>query len=336
MIRGGSVLLAATASAASAGATWAALAYARRRRMIDHPGARRVHRRATPRGGGIAPVAVIVAGGVCQVFASRGADGALAACLGALALVAAIGWCDDHRPLSPLLRLLVHLLAAALAWLALGGVPRTLGEGGAAALGIVAIAGLTNAWNFMDGIDGLATSQAAAVLALLLVTGWAGGAWQGWGLLALFALLGFLPFNAPHARIFLGDVGSGALGFLIAVMLLHVVGTGHLAWPLALLPPSAFLIDAGLTLVTRMASGKPWWRAHREHLYQWLVRQRRAHAVVAAAYAAWTVLACAVAVFADGRPAPVRWALTLLVLSSGALAWFALRRRVWTVHRRRR
>lgn len=323
--------LACGAMAASALASWRAIAYARRRRMLDLPGPRRNHACATPRGGGIAPVAVIVLAGVCVARAHH--DPALASCAAALAAVAAIGWVDDHRPLAAGWRLLVHVAAAIGAWIALVGVPHTVAACGVAMLGVFVIAGLTNAWNFMDGIDGLATSQAAGVLALPLLAGWLAGGWQLWCMLAVAALIGFFPYNAPRARIFLGDVGSGALGFLVAVVLLRVTMTGSLAFPLVLLPISAFVIDAGLTLAMRMARGRRWWHPHREHLYQWLVRRRRPHATVAMAYAGWTVLASLIAAAIDTQPPAVRWAVTFGVLSSGALTWIGLRRRIWIVHR---
>lgn len=321
---------------ASALATRAAIAYARRRRMLDQPGPRRAHQQATPRGGGIAPVALIVLAGGALALTGEHFDPAMLACVAALAAVAGIGWVDDHRPLPATPRLVVHVLAAAVAWHVLVGVPGTLAGFALAALGVLVVAGMTNAWNFMDGIDGLASSQAMWVLALPLLAGWLGGDWPLWCLLALAALAGFLPFNAPRARIFLGDVGSGALGFLVAIVLLQAVVQGHLDAPLALLPVSAFAVDAGLTLATRMLRGRRWWRPHRDHLYQWLVRHRHRHAVVAGAYTVWTVLASAMAVLANAQAGAVRWAVTFAVLSSGALAWFGLRRWLWIAQRARR
>jgi UDP-N-acetylmuramyl pentapeptide phosphotransferase/UDP-N-acetylglucosamine-1-phosphate transferase len=157
---------------------------------------------------------------------------------------------------------------------------------------------LVNVWNFMDGIDGLAASQA-----ILVAAGWAWLAWPGppaWLLLALAAAgLGFLPFNLPRARIFLGDVGSGALGYLLAVGLLWLPA-GALAWPwLAWLPLSAFLVDAALTLASRILRGEQWWAPHLQHAYQrWTIRIDR-HATVTFAYALWT--ACAVATMVLAR-----------------------------------
>jgi len=148
---------------------------------------------------------------------------------------------------------------------------------------------LVNVWNFMDGIDGLATSQAAIVaagLALLLGTGPWG--WLAAGLVA--ACLGFLPFNFPKARIFLGDVGSGALGYLLAALLALAYATSPVPWPILLLPAAAFLVDAGFTLTMRMLRGEHWWTPHVTHAYQAWARREAGHVRVSMAYAAFTLV----------------------------------------------
>ena len=199
-------LLAACAVGALAisatGTAWA-IVYARRRGMLDQPGERRSHATATPRGGGIGIViALLLALGLLGWWRDAPSWWSMAA---GLLLVASVGWWDDHRPLPIVVRLGAHV-AAGLA-LALGlhlqgaGLPAVLAA-------LVLVPGLVNAWNFMDGIDGLAASQA-----LLCATGLAcllAGPWQLLGFVMTAACLGFLPFNLPPARIFLGDVGSGA------------------------------------------------------------------------------------------------------------------------------
>ena len=158
------------AIAASATLTVLARHYALRRQLLDHPGQRRSHALPTPRGGGIGPVIVLLAGGGVLAVADPQARQPLLACLVGLAAVAGIGWVDDHRPLPALLRLAVHLGAATAASLALIGMPQTVEQCIAIIASTIAIAGLVNAWNFMDGIDGIATSQAGLV-ALILVIG---------------------------------------------------------------------------------------------------------------------------------------------------------------------
>lgn len=304
--------------------THGSLLYARRRGLLDREGPRRSHVGAVPRGGGLAVVLVLL--GACGLL--LGGDwlpSALvvrfAACLAA---VAAIGWLDDHRPLPASLRLLVHLAAAlALAWPAGGGAEAWL-----LALAVLALVAAVNIWNFMDGIDGIASLQAVFVAALL-VHAFAAADAPGALLLALALLagcLGFLPFNLPRARIFLGDVGSGGIGFALGALLLLALREGALdAWT-ALLLTSAFWLDAGLTLATRIVLGRRWYTAHREHLYQWLVRRGRSHLQVDLLFAAWNlliVLPAYLLIAADVLPSlPV----LATVAALGAGLWLAARR----------
>ncbi len=276
--------------ALAAAGTWLARHYALGRSLVDEPGERRSHRVATPRGGGIAIVlAMLVA--LLALMARAPQWVPTLGLLGAgFVLVAAIGWIDDHRPLSPWLRLAVHALAAGL--LGLAGI--VAGTGGlwqvlaGCALALV----LVNVWNFMDGIDGLAASQAALVAAAFALSAPAAGVawWLGWALCA--ACLGFLPFNFPRARIFLGDVGSGALGYALAVLAVFA-SDGGMAGAWVLLPLSGFLVDAALTLGTRMVRGEHWWTPHVQHLYQRLARRWHGHRKVTLVYAAWTLAAIA-------------------------------------------
>ena len=265
----------------SAGATAWSIAHARRRGLIDAPGERRSHALPTPRGGGIG--IAIVALLACAWLALRTDAASWGAVTAGVLLVAAAGWWDDHRPLPVAPRLLAHAVAAALLGVALlvqgAGVPVAL-AGTALALGLV------NAWNFIDGIDGLAASQAllgALGLAMLLPPGAA--------LLAVAvagACLGFLPFNAPRARVFLGDVGSGSLGYLVAVLLASAFAVRPAnAWPLLLFPVLTVLADAGLTLAWRIRRRERVWQPHVQHAYQRWARAA-GHPRVALAYALWT------------------------------------------------
>ena len=100
-----------------------------------------------------------------------------------------------------------------------------------------------------------------------------------------------LPGAIPKARIFLGDVGSGALGFTLAVLIVHAVAAAPSIPPwLWALPPSAFLIDSSLTLAGRVLRGEAWWRPHALHAYQKWARMRGSHVAVTLAYAAWPAL----------------------------------------------
>ncbi len=320
--------------------------YALRRQLLDQPGQRRSHALPTPRGGGIGPVLVLLGGGVWLATCDPKARESLAICLLGLAAIAGIGWFDDHHPLSARLRLAVHLLSALTASTALIGMPHTVVQFIAIASSTIVVAGLINAWNFMDGIDGLAASQAGLIALILLIGSgvagsmlpayWLTGTWLNFALLLLAAILGFLPFNIPRARIFLGDVGSSALGFVVACLLLRAVVAGGLYWPLAALPVSAFVIDAGMALSLRIARGKTWWRPHREHLYQWLVRSEYSHMQVTRWYALWTLAAGALTLALAQCSPLVGGLLSGVALLSACVLWMRLRNRLWMVGRHRR
>ena len=303
--------------------TWLARRYALRRQLLDQPGDRRSHEVPTPRGGGIAIVAsLLLALGGLAVGNPGHAPMLLSTGLGVL-LVAGIGRIADHRPLSPWPRLLVQCLAAGLlAW----AIHMEGGSVLAVAAAFIAAMVLPNVWNFMDGIDGRATSQAVlAAIAYGVLAGQGAVAWIAMALAA--ACLGFLPFNLPRARIFLGDVGSGALGYALAVIAAWLaLGQGN-RLPLLVLPLSAFLIDASFTLAARIAAGKRWWLPHVEHAYQNWARHGRSHGRVTAAYAGWTVLACLLMLAGrTAAPAFIIPALLLVCLAGGG-AWAFLR---WT------
>jgi UDP-N-acetylmuramyl pentapeptide phosphotransferase/UDP-N-acetylglucosamine-1-phosphate transferase len=320
-------------AAAVAGAllTQLAIVYSRRARLVDEPGQRRSHAAPTARGGGIAIVLVLLAAVPWAIAQAQLPSRAGVAFALGLALVAAIGWLDDHRPLRVSTRLVVHFAAAAIwAWhLPRGGdalVPGLI----VGAVQVVALVAAINFWNFMDGINGLIATQsiAAALCALLLFLI---GLEPGWSLVCaalIGAGLGFLPFNFPRARIFLGDVGSGGLGFACGALLLQAQASDAVDLPGALLVASVIGIDAGLTLLGRMARGRRWYNAHREHLYQWLVRRGRSHADVTSLYLLWSLLVVLpVLVLMRSMPA---WspALGAAALAAGALAWWLARRSV--------
>jgi UDP-N-acetylmuramyl pentapeptide phosphotransferase/UDP-N-acetylglucosamine-1-phosphate transferase len=291
----------------SALVTWASIAYARRRRLIDEPGMRRSHTVPTPRGGGIGIVVAILACGLVSSLA----DGSLTNRFALWWLIppvlgiALVGWIDDHGGLAARKRFAMHCAAALwtfvvpmLPFAPLGGFVSDLPPGLDVLLLIGGIvAAIATVWsinlhNFMDGIDGILALQSVFVFctlaALFAGTGECALASQ----LALWAaaVLGFVPFNFPRARIFMGDVGSGVLGFLIAVAVIGQILAPRIAFASGLLACSAFVTDATCTLVSRMVRGRRWYSAHREHLYQWLVRCGNSHARVVALYMGWNLL----------------------------------------------
>ena len=281
--------------------TACALLYARRR-LLDLPGQRRSHTAPTPRGGGIglciAGLAGLVALSIYLVDVPMQTR-----LIVAIALVAFIGWIDDHRPLPILVRLIPQIVAVVIFLWPI--VAQTIAEPThdvetsvfvKDAVLLLVLIGLgiwsINLHNFMDGIDGILATQAIFVLGVLA---WLCGrdphnphSLQ----IAFFAAatLGFLPFNFPRARIFMGDVGSGALGLVIFVAAVWQYYSGASAETSALVVGSAFMTDATCTLMSRMFGGKRWYEPHREHLYQWMTRTGMSHASVTLCYVVWNLV----------------------------------------------
>ena len=258
-------------------ATRALVPILRRRDILDHPNERSAHRVPTPRGGGIAVIGSLLLAWFVLAGAGLAVPGVIGVSLGA-GILAVVSWVDDFRGLSPLLRLLAQIVVVTI-----GICARAPGEGWA---GFVAIGLLwiwcTNLFNFMDGIDGIVGSEAAAIgIGLLLFASAGTGADPGLAMLAaavIGAALGFLVWNWSPARIFLGDVGSAPLGYLLGFLLLDLVMRGF--WKVALILPLYFLADASITLARRLLRGELVWRAHREHFYQQAVRAGLSHAAV--------------------------------------------------------
>jgi UDP-N-acetylmuramyl pentapeptide phosphotransferase/UDP-N-acetylglucosamine-1-phosphate transferase len=310
-----------------------AIAYAHRRGMLDQPGQRRSHRLPTPRGGGIGIVVamLICLPGAWWSLSAAWPPGVLAALLGALLLVAVAGWWDDHRSLPVLPRLAMQLLAVfgfSVALLSTGmslwWLPLLL------AGGVWSI----NLHNFMDGIDGLLAQQAIFVGFGLALLAWAAAQpllALAAGLLAATAL-GFWCYNRPQARIFMGDVGSGSVGLLIFAFSAMLWRSGHaLLWP-ALILSSAFVVDASLTLLTRMWRGRRWYTAHREHLYQWLVRRGGSHAGADAGYLGWNLLVAAPLTWLAWSHLRLALPITMIAYMAASAAWLTLKRRCLQRH----
>jgi len=307
----------------AAAGTWLARGYALRRQLLDQPGERRSHRVATPRGGGVAIVATVLAGMAWLGWREPGQAGVFAWVAAGLVVVAAVGWIDDHRPLSPWWRLLAQAVAGGLLVVAMT-------QSGAALwiclLAWVLVLGLSNAWNFMDGIDGMAASQALVVAGGfgLLLTGSGAWTWLAAGVVA--AILGFLPFNFPRARIFLGDVGSGALGYLVAVLLVVTVMHRPGAWPVVLLPLAAFLVDTCFTLLSRMLRGEKWWAPHVQHAYQEWARVHGSHAGVTLAYVLFSLAAVLLMLGALRWSPPAPAWMSAVVYAIAACVWISQKR----------
>jgi len=251
--------------------------YALARQLVDIPNARSSHAVSTPRGGGLAIVVgfVVAVGGSLLV---DGFDRALAvAILPGLIGVALVGFWDDHGHVPARVRLLVHVAALAWAIHRLAGDIMVPWPGGELLSGwpvqlvaLVAMAWFLNLFNFMDGIDGIAATEAVFVAcsgAVLATLSGQGGVALAFAAIAA-ASLGFLPWNWPPAKIFMGDVGSGFLGAALAVLAYaaSLADPATLwAWPVLM---GVFVTDATLTLGRRFLRREHWYKPHRSHAYQ--------------------------------------------------------------------
>lgn len=320
-------LVAAAAFAFACMATPVVRGLALRLGIVDTPNHRSSHVRPTARAGG---VAILLGAALAIAFFAPHAALRVAVALTAAA-IAIVGFIDDVRGLRASLRLVVQLAAAAVA--AIGGalIIRTIDVPLRAplALGLLALpltvfwlVAMTNAYNFMDGINGIASLQAIAAgggLALIFVQrGDAGAAAVAAALAG--AAAGFLPWNFPKASIFMGDVASGTLGFLFAALVVRAANDGEsfIAASLVLLP---FYADSGVTLLRRLARRERVFEAHRSHFYQRLNGHGWSHARVSLLWFALALCASGVAAAYRHMSSPSRaGAVIALVLLHVAVA----------------
>lgn len=266
--------------------TWGLRRYALARNVLDVPNSRSSHQVPTPRGGGMAIVVSCSLALVVLAFYGVLSVPLFYALSGSGALVALVGFVDDHHPLAARWRLLAHFLAAAWGVFWLGGMPEVqmpaIGELPGwlwGLLGLVYLVWLLNLYNFMDGIDGIAGVEAICVClggALLYVIL---GRYEMALLPVLLALAsaGFLFWNFPTARIFMGDAGSGYLGLLLGLFSLQAAWVAQeLFWSWLILL-GVFIVDASVTLLRRLLQGERVYEAHRSHAYQHAARQLGRH-----------------------------------------------------------
>ena len=276
--------------------------------IVDRPNSRSSHAQPVPRGGGLAicistlGMMAIVGWLVPDVARSYWSSVAIGA-----ALVAAISALDDLKSLPAMIRLVVHVVAAVIAWRAMSGengATPTAWSFAAAVIGVLWLVGMVNAYNFMDGIDGIAAGTGlVAGLAWLAI-----GMFEGLPEIAVAgaavagACAAFVMFNWSPARIFMGDVGSAFLGYWFGI--LAVAGWTHqplvfvqgalLMWP--------FVFDTSLTMIRRLLRGENPVTPHRTHLYQRLVATGLGHGPVATLYIGLAAIGAAAAGLAGWRP----------------------------------
>ncbi|MBN1679780.1 MAG: glycosyltransferase family 4 protein [Anaerolineae bacterium] len=312
--------------------------WATTRRILDIPNYRSSHTLPVPRGGGWGIVLVVLGGSLVYGFWHGDVWDRLLPYLLGVSLIVIISWIDDTRFLRAHIRLLVHLISAAIAVVGLGywqqvdlPVVGTLDLGVFGILiTVIWIAGVINAVNFMDGIDGISGGQTAVIgLGWFLVAQSFDGAdirlVAMLGVLLAGSSLGFLGHNWAPATIFLGDIGSTFIGYTLAVMPLMLSGSHRtaLATGTALML-WAYLFDTGYTLLCRLKRGEDVFQAHRSHLYQQLVILGYGHRVVSILYmmlsaAGYVLLQAWVSDIAGAE-----WACVLVIPLLGLTLWIVV------------
>lgn len=255
-------------------------------RILDVPNERSSHVSITPRGGGMGFVFVFLLC-LCFLLYIRLIELNLyLALVGGGLIIAIVGWIDDKRGLSAGIRSVFHLLAAAWAIYWLGGFSAVnlgftklnlswLGS----VLAVIGIVWMINLYNFMDGIDGIAGTEAICVAlgaGILLI--WMGSKSQAYISICLACSVGgFLFWNWPPAKIFMGDVGSGFLGFVFAVLAIASEKSGSVPFIIWIMLLGVFVVDATVTLVRRLYKREKLSEAHRSHVYQLAIQCGYSH-----------------------------------------------------------
>jgi UDP-N-acetylmuramyl pentapeptide phosphotransferase/UDP-N-acetylglucosamine-1-phosphate transferase len=300
--------------------------WAHRRNLLDIPNERSSHVIATPRIGGVALVtSVLVALALLQIAGAGISHDAGIVLTGALG-IAAIGLVDDVWTLSAIVRLVVQATVAATVVALVGSLPFGLfppDSWGAMVLSVFWIGLLTNAYNFMDGIDGIAGTQALVAGVGWTIVAFLAGAHDvaALSLLLAAASSGFLLHNWQPAKVFMGDAGSGFFGFLFAALpLLAPKGRVSFLWCGALLM-WPFVFDTGFTLVRRASRFENILSAHRSHLYQRLVLTGCSHRDVTLVYAALALLGVVSAILVETRQPMALFSILTIGIAAGALWW---------------
>jgi UDP-N-acetylmuramyl pentapeptide phosphotransferase/UDP-N-acetylglucosamine-1-phosphate transferase len=252
--------------------------FAIKRKMIDIPNERSLHDLPTPKGGGIAIVLTWYLGLTILYFSGIVEKDLYLALLCGV-MLAVVSLIDDLTGLAPSIRLIVHFITALAAFYFLGGLRPLILPGFFAQyhflvypLAIVGMVWFINLFNFMDGVDGFASAEAIIICSVLYVITWNMAA-----IMLIVCVTGFLYWNWPKAKIFMGDVGSTQLGFILVVFGIYfhnILEFSILNW---IMLSSPFWFDATLTLYRRWRNGEKLSEAHRKHVYQRIVQAGFSH-----------------------------------------------------------
>ena len=300
--------------------------------LLDHPNERSLHTQPTPRTGGVAILVGIVSAISVWLF-GVGGDRTTLWLMAAVGPIAAFSFLDDRHGLSAAIRLFGHVIGAGLLVLGAGltlpyfpsWISVTWPPWLSQCLSVLYLMWMVNLYNFMDGMDGFAGGMALIGFGAFAVFGLLGDnlPFTVLSLIIAASAGGFLLFNFPPARIFMGDTGSAALGLLAGGLSLWGAQDGLFPFWVAVLVFSPFIVDASVTLVRRLLRSELIWQAHKSHYYQRLVQSGWGHRkTVLYEYA--LMLACGIsALFVQYLSAPwqvalaVLWSLAYLLLMAG-------------------
>ncbi len=276
--------------------TWFLRIYALKNNVIDIPNQRSSHSAPTPRGGGVALVISFLIGLIVLVLMRMIAIEQLLSLFIAGVIIAVVGFLDDHGHIAARWRLLMHFIAAAAGLYFLGKFPvidlfgYQLSAGWIGMVfGLVYLAWMLNLYNFMDGINGLASIEAITFSfssCLLLLNTVGGASYNGlFTVLVILgsATLGFMLWNFPKAKIFMGDAGSGFLGIVVGLIVLHLAMVNSSMFMAEICLLGVFIVDATITLLRRLIAGKKVYEAHASHTYQIMARKLDSHKAVTTA-----------------------------------------------------
>ena len=291
-----------------------------RMHILDHPNERSLHTTPTPRTGGVAIVIGILAGGIILFFVSGVGFARELRWLGGLAaLIASVSYLDDRRHIPVGYRLTAHTVASVMLGIAgltvgslsLPGIAHAIPAWLAGILTVLFGVWVINLYNFMDGMDGFAGGMTVFGFGTLASLGWWGGDhnFAAVNLIIAGSAAGFLVFNFPAAKIFMGDTGSSTLGFLAAGMALWGNATGLVPLWISVLVFLPFIVDATVTLLRRLIRREKVWQAHKSHYYQRLVQAGWGHRKTVLVEYGLMVACAAGALTAYRATTVVQWAI---------------------------
>lgn len=250
--------------------------------MLDEPGDRSLHQRPTPRTGGVAILIAVFSCTLAGAYAGINIGGQAALLLIAAALIGAVSYIDDRAGLHPGVRIAVHFAVAiflifsgfSLTTIELPGLILNMPPAVGVLISMLFVVWMINLYNFMDGMDGFAAGMTVSGFGTFALFGGLNGnpEFLFVNLIIASAAAGFLIFNFPPARVFMGDVGSATLGLLLGAMTAWGAQLGIVPIWAGMLIFSPFVVDATVTLIRRIVRGERVWSAHKTHYYQQLVQ----------------------------------------------------------------